>query len=413
MPKKLSDEVAQEALDLLAKYGTCHKAGEATGIPHNTIRVRVKAAERRGLVPDPDVVPDDDRKIAALEYKVKSLQAQLKQIEFEELGAEEIRQKIFKVAKLEPDPPGWLVEPPSKMGCSPGVPILFCSDWHWGEMVDKNQIAGVDNAYNLKIARERVRSLVNGSIDLLFNHMVNPEYPGIVLAFGGDNFCGDIHEELSETSEATIMQSMVDLLGVLIWVVNQLLDRFPNIFITGVVGNHGRTSRKPRHKGRTHTNFDWLLYQLLKRHYHPYDGKANKRISFLIPDGPDALFRVYNHRYLLTHGDQFRGGDGITGALMPIMRGDHKKRSRNSQIDQDYDTLMIGHWHTLWQSRRLVVNGSLKGYDEFAYNLNLPYESPMQALWITHPERGITFSVPVHVEPKKKQTKSEWVSVSK
>jgi hypothetical protein len=98
---------------------------------------------------------------------------------------------------------------------------------------------------------------------------------------------------------------------------------------------------------------------------------------------------------------------------MPIMRGDHKKRSRNSQIDQDYDTLMIGHWHTLWQSRRLLVNGSLKGYDEFAYNLNLPYESPMQALWITHPERGITFSVPVHVEPKKKQTKSEWVSVSK
>lgn len=29
--------------------------------------------------------------------------------------------------------------------------------------------------------------------------------------------------------------------------------------------------------------------------------------------------------YLLTHGDQFRGGDGVIGALGPIIRGDHKK----------------------------------------------------------------------------------------
>jgi len=55
----------------------------------------------------------------------------------------------------------------------------------------------------------------------------------------------------------------------------------------------------------------------------------------------------------------------------------------------------------------------LKGYDEYAYALNLPFEQPMQALWVTHPDRGITFSIPVHVEPKKKQTKSEWVSIQK
>ena len=43
------------------------------------------------------------------------------------------------------------------------------------------------------------------------------------------------------------------------------------------------------------------------------------RIRFAIPDGPDCLYQVFNHRYLLTHGDQFRGGDGLIGCLGPIV----------------------------------------------------------------------------------------------
>ncbi|MBA2590982.1 MAG: hypothetical protein M3495_19925 [Pseudomonadota bacterium] len=77
-------------------------------------------------------------------------------------------------------------------------------------------------------------------------------------------------------------------------------------------------------------------------------------MQFAIPDGPDCLYRVYNHRYLLTHGHQFRGGDGMIGALGPIIRGDHKKRSRNGQIDMGYDTLVIGHWHQLIELNRLI-----------------------------------------------------------
>jgi hypothetical protein len=90
-------------------------------------------------------------------------------------------------------------------------------------------------------------------------------------------------------------------------------------------------------------NFDWLLYQLLAKHF-----AREPRVQFALPDGPDCLYRVYNHRYLLTHGDQFRGGDGLIGCLGPIVRGDHKKRSRNNQVDQGYDTLLLGHWHQLF-----------------------------------------------------------------
>lgn len=112
-------------------------------------------------------------------------------------------------------------------------------------------------------------------------------------------------------------------------------------FARRIVGNSGPLAR----------DFDWLLYQLLAKHF-----ARDPRVQFAIPDGPDCLYRVYNHRYLLTHGDQFRGGDGLIGCLGPIVRGDHKKRSRNNQVDQGYDTLLLGHWYQLIQLQRLIVN---------------------------------------------------------
>ena len=148
-----------------------------------------------------------------------------------------------------------------------------------------------------------------------------------------------------------------------------------------------------------------LLYQFLDKHF-----ENDERVTFLIPDGSDAYYSIYGHKYLLTHGDQFRGGDGVIGALGPIIRGDHRKRSRNAQIEMEYDTMLLGHWHQLIQLERLIVNGSLKGYDEYAYANNFGFEPPRQALWLTHPEHGLTFSMPVYVDRKRQVISKEWIS---
>ena len=102
----------------------------------------------------------------------------------------------------------------------------------------------------------------------------------------------------------------------------------------------------------------------------------------------------------------------MIGALGPIIRGDHKKRSRNGQIDMAYDTLLMGHWHQYMHLSRLIVNGSLKGYDEYAYSNNFGFEAPQQALWITHPKHGITFRMPVYVDEKQTAPKTAWVSLA-
>lgn len=365
---------------------TKSEIGRRLGVPRETVRDWLKAGKAESCVGIETSVSEVD----VLKDKIRQLQTAINSSHKESLTEHYIKEKIVGISKLNPNPPKWLLNTTSSIDNWMAVPTVFASDWHWGEYVDENQLGGV-NSYNLDIAHERTKALVETSIRLL--DMVEGKYPGIVVALGGDMLSGDIHEELSETNEAPMMPVFLDLYEKSIWMLEQFADKYKNVFVPCVTGNHSRTTHKIRNKARNYTNFDWLLYVLLQKHF-----EKDKRIQFQIPDGPDALYKVYNTTYLLTHGDQFRGGDGLIGALGPILRGDHKKRSRNNQIEMGYDVMLLGHWHQLIQMQRVIVNGSLKGYDEYANSNNFGYEPPRQALWLTHPEHGIIMSMPVNVD---------------
>jgi len=386
------------------------KQVHAAYVAHN----RNARATARALGVDASTVTNHVQKIEAAPTHSKStlddapmLRAQVKALQSQLLSDARVEREIMKAASARVTVPDWVSLPPSKPHETAGVPTLFASDWHWSEVVRPAEIGGV-NEYNLKIAHERARTFVTVAIDLLRNHIKGGKYPGIVLILGGDMMSGDIHEELQQTNEIETMPAMLNLLGVLTWCIESLQAEFGKVFIPCVTGNHGRTSRKPRAKRRNHTNYDWLLYQLLAARFD-----SNKNITFLIPEGADAYYKVYQTRYLLTHGDQFRGGDGMIGALGPISRGDKKKRSRNVQTDRSFDVMLLGHWHQYIHLGRFIVNGTLKGYDEYADQNNFDVEPAQQAMWITHPTRGITFRMPIFVDRAKQEAKTEWVSVTR
>jgi hypothetical protein len=401
---RLTDAQLQEAIDLVAKYGTITQAAAGGDINPNTLQHRYREATRRGLKPSIEA-PDLAARLRIAVDRIAVLEKQLVGAGKDTVNAEYIKQKVIQLKDSPVTLPAWLVDPkPSKH--SPGVPTLLASDWHWGEVIDPEQMGG-RNKYNMAVARDRARLFIDRAVDLLTNHMVNPTYPGIVFALGGDMVSGDIHEELTETNELPIMPTVVDLFGVLIWCIETLVQRFGHVFVPCVTGNHGRNTKKKRAKGRHHTSFDWLLYVLLKKHF-----ENDKRVNVMVPDGPYAYYKVFGHRYLLTHGDEFYGGDGIIGALGPIIRGDQRWRSRNLEIDMAYDTMLIGHWHQYMPLERVIVNGSLCGYNEYANLRAFPFERPRQALWITHPVLGMTFRIPVYVERYGKAQAAEWVSIS-
>lgn len=320
--------------------------------------------------------------------------------------AKTIRENIYKIAAYDPDPPEWTVR--EGLAGARGVPSTIWSDWHFGELV---RMPGI-NSYDKRVAARRIERLATTTVDLAFNHMGRAKisYPGCVVALGGDMLGGDIHEELMKTNDRTTQQAIEDLIDLISGGLEHMATSFGKLFVPCVVGNHGRSTKKMQMKERVFTSHEWNVYCGVARHF-----RKSRHVQFCIPETADCAFNLFGHRYLLTHGDSLgtKGGDGIIGALGPILRGTLKTHRSEAQIGRDFDTLLIGHWHQYITLPGLIVNNSLKGYDEYAHLvLRAPYSRPSQALWFTHPEHGITAHWQVYLEGQLKSvsTSHEWVS---
>lgn len=294
-----------------------------------------------------------------------------------------------RLADHPADPPKWLAAKP-KRGTkkSPVIATAFLSDCHFDEVVDPVQINRV-NSYNRAVAEQRLRTFFE-KVQMLCDTYLNFDVQGLVLPLGGDMVSGNIHEELKETNEAYILETCLHWADRLQAGIEMMARHFPTVHIPTVVGNHGRQTRKPRAKGRTQDNFDWLIYKLLEL-------RAPKNVTYQVGLDADVRWPVYAHRYQMTHGDQFRGGSGWGGLASPIMRGDQKKRVREEATKTPYHTLIMGHWHSFRDFGRVIINGSLKGYDEYAHLENFEFEVPQQAFWLTAPEHGRILTCPILV----------------
>ncbi len=358
---------------------------------------------------DKDCLADAMELIRRKNAELNSANATIRQIRRENDTAEAIRKEIWNIASHNPEPPKWISRQTHSLG-QRGCPITVWSDLHYGETVDEEQTNGL-NVYNKNIAKKRLFRLYDTTCDLAFNHMgkADTKYPGIIVCLGGDMIGGDIHEELMATNDRTPQQAVNDLTDILASGIEHMATKFGRAYVVGVVGNHGRSTHKPRMKGRVFTNYDWSIYCNLARHF-----KKERHIQIDVPNTADAHFTSYGTRYMLTHGDSLgvKGGDGIIGAIGPIMRGSIKVGNQQSQIGQDFDTLILCHWHQMLWLPNVIVNNALKGFDEYAnLQLRAPYSRPSQALWFNHPEHGITARWEIFLEGRKNAREAKaWVS---
>lgn len=271
------------------------------------------------------------------------------------------------------------------------TPMLLLSDLHLDEVVEPDQVQWW-NAYNREIATLRFERTINKTVDVLKTYVSGLTFDGFVLAFGGDIMNGDIHEELARTNEGTIMESIVYWIPQLASGIEYIADELDiPVWVPCVRGNHDRYSKKKPAKNQAQESFSWIIYHWLADHFRDRDD-----ITFEVATASDLAFPVYDTNFLLTHGDQFRGGNGIAGIYSPIMKGQYKKQQRNASLGNPFDFMIMGHFHQLIWGQKVIVNGSLKGYDEYAYDNNFEFEEPRQALWIVTPEKGISLQMPIY-----------------
>ena len=399
---KTNTEIREAVNRLIAaghpKTDAITQVAKEAGVLRENVKRRLRAHTSRKIgqfVPDAEDPALMRRTIHDLELALAEQQEQV-------LDAVHVRKTIFRLKDYDNPYPAWMQKIES-LGGSPGAPTLFLSDWHWGEVVVPEQVFGV-NKFNSAIAKTRMEYCVQKAIRLLDEHIVHgKDIPGFVLCLGGDMVSGNIHEDLTVTNDSEMMAQTRDAYRVLYSAVEYIANRYKDlpIQIYGVPGNHGRTSKKPRAKFYAESNFDWLIYTVLEDMVK--SSAWSKNIKFFCPPARDLTYTLAGHNFRLTHGDAFKGGDSMIGALGPVVRGAKKKHSQAMSlpvVTEHFDTMLVGHWHSYLSSPRIIMNGSGKGFDELALtNYGFDFEPPQQALFITHPRWGINYAMPVICDP--------------
>jgi predicted phosphodiesterase len=277
-------------------------------------------------------------------------------------------------------------------GKQPHTLVLLWSDMHAAEVVSAEETNGA-NEYNWEIMLRRHDELRRGVFS--FAERFGP-VERLVVAALGDGLSGNIHQELAETNEMPLAEATVQLGLDGAEFVESLAEEIPEVHFAGVVGNHPRYTVKMRAKGRF-DNGDWLWMQILKQRLskHP-------RITVDVPKAQKHPVMVYDRRLLLMHGD------GIRSSMVGVPWGGiirHTDRLRNqyTQMGMPVDHFLLGHYHeaNVVKNRRIIVNGSVKGVDEYSLEAFGGGESPAQVLLPFHPDYGMVGAQYIDLEPQR------------
>lgn len=312
-----------------------------------------------------------------------------------------VLEHIYEEGAVLTPQPDWLRPDEMKSAkAERGVTLCaFLSDTHIGEVVRPEEMRGY-NAFNLEIADLRLRRFFEKTIMLSREFMGAMRYDGIVLPFGGDGVSGAIHDELRETDELSVLESVIWLAPRLVAGIERFAEEFGNVHVVKADGNHGRDSHKPRYKKRSAHNADTALMKMVAMFFAQSNPSAE--VTFDIPESWDAAFSIYEWRFALEHGEELQKnnpGTSEIGALGPVKRGTLRKARQHEQEGHPFDYNLVGHYHQYVPaySQGFVMNGSLIGFNEYARGLHLKPEPPQQALMVVTPENGITGNYPILV----------------
>lgn len=386
-----------------------HVAARALRIPRTTLVSSLEIIKRRyGLEPDrskwtppevttdaiPVLEPEWLRDRRRLTDRVESLGKQLREAHRQANADDDLRQAVFGLAAQKIEPPKWTITPPTAKASSASIPLLFTSDFQWGETIRSDDMAGI-NEFNIEVAARRYRLLIEKTIDLSFNHMVKPDYPGIIYVRGGDMVSGEIHEELARTNELSAIPAVNDLVDKEAWGIERIAEKFGRVYVVTIPGNHGRSTVKPHSKRYAASNYDTLSGWMLEKWF-----RNDGRIEFHTPMSGDAMIEIFGWRVLVTHGDRMgsRGGQGFIGPAATIARGMKKVVDYYATLGQTIDVIMVGHFHTPLELEHGFSNGSLPGASEYARDGRMRPAPPTQWLLFFHPDHGVTARWPILLE---------------
>ena len=306
----------------------------------------------------------------------------------------ELRKMLDRIAQVRVEDtavPQWQAGPIEK-GKNRGTAMLVLSDLHLDEVVDQFEMVGL-NKYNRDIAHQRLQKVIDSTVKILRDYVTGITLDGIVVCLAGDIITGEIHDELARTNEVPVQATIAHWVPVLASAFKHLADEFGTVAVYCVPGNHDRTYHKNPAKKRAESSHAWVIYNWLADSLRDDD-----RVQFVISTAAEQRFNIYETKFLMHHGDGFRSAGGVGGLYPSMLKWLLRTHQVYSIMNDDWEYAVMGHWHQMLWGPDFIVNGSLKGFDEYALSGKFGYELAQQALVVVTPEHGITNRMPIFAQ---------------
>jgi hypothetical protein len=372
---KLTPEMCQAAVDALAKHGNQVAAARAMGLSRSALQHRL--AEAANPPRDPEVVVEpltSRERFDAAFWRKKATDAQRKADE-----AEHVAEQLAGLRGVEWSVPDWIM---AAGDGEKGRSVVGClvSDMHMGEVIDAEEMSGV-NAFNPDICRERMRRYFEAACIVGKRWAADTHCEGALLALGGDQVSGSIHDELAMTNALTSPEQVIAAVEVLAAGIIKLRLAYNRVHVVSVPGNHSRTTHKSTAKLYSRLSYDTMIAAMLADRF-----RGDKNITFQYGPARDQIVPVFGRTVFLTHGDAIGtgGGHGFAGPMLPIIRGTKKVEAQQARFGRRPDLILHGHFHSSGNAGSVLSNGALPGNSEYGNVIRASPEPPRQWLFLLH-----------------------------
>ena len=287
--------------------------------------------------------------------------------------------------------------PKSRVSDTPMEAVLIMADEHAEEVVDPVEV-GYINHYDWKTFLCRSWALVEKTVKLVDLERKSNPVDKLHIWKLGDNLTGEIHpHDAYVAQEFGVAEAIPNVANIFAQQVSFLSSFFREIEVTGVVGNHTRTTKKMPFKKTAERSFDRTIYRLAEMMC-----SAQDNVKWNISKALQANVDILGWRNLLTHGTEINMTSRVPYYPIEttIQRENGMRRQaarimaanmNGLQYSSEFDFAWMGHFHhRAILSDNIYLCPSLIGSNQFSKNKVHQMSMPRQLLVFFTKKHGVT-----------------------
>lgn len=240
--------------------------------------------------------------------------------------------------------------------------ILMFSDWHYGALCDSQW-----NYYDTNVAKERAEQLVAKTQSYILSLGITD----LIVEINGDMCEGMINIGNRVASEESVVEQIINVSKLLSKCILSLKSYVNSIKVVTTLGNHGRLTPNRKEQADERENFEMLIPEFLRL-------TLGDDIPIVTSQGLDFVKYEFDDKIIcLSHGHH----DKVNSAIDNMIR----------VYKVVPDEIHLGHWHHMSDLNdsniHVVVNGSIKGVDDFGLKATRCTTQPSQNLIVYGKDR--------------------------